>query len=93
MGQACLFWQHIYLKNWNGAEISVSLRKDDMHICEAFHIKNKIRKKGQTRVLFHSDEMFSVWLILLGCFLLPYFLDTRKEHMFVVLEAGDELLS
>lgn len=32
-----------------------------------------------------------VWLILLGRFLRPYFLDTQREHMFAVLEAGDEL--
>ena len=32
-----------------------------------------------------------VWSTLVGCFLLPYFLVTQKEHVFVVLEAGDEL--
>ena len=32
-----------------------------------------------------------VWLILLACFLLFYFLDTQNEHMFVAVEAGSEL--
>ena len=49
-------------------------------------VKNETSREG----LPFGDVCY-VWLILLACFFLFYFLDTQKEHMFVVLEAEDEL--